>query len=148
MALWISYWLVDNRRVYEMAGEFLGQSTYAFSGEAGMMGIMEESSNIHVSIGDVFSIDDPVQQHYNEGEQPWRVGADNVLGDAHSFWYKLQLWIRSQFERLFEDWTLRPDTIMMGTTDLHKDTNFYAYYDQYPYTISPLSREIISSMQW
>jgi len=142
MALWIAYWLVDRRRVYEMAAETMGQSTYMFSG---MSGVGEGGVSINTSLADVFSITDEPMERYNEGELAHGVGADNVLGDAASFWYRLQLWLRSQFERLFGDFALRADTVVVGQFDLQKDQNFYAFYDQYPYTISPLSREILSS---
>lgn len=145
MALWCAYWLVDRRRIYEYASEMIGQSTFSETGLSGMIGVAENGSSINVNLADVFSITDNPASKFNEGEKSWGVGADNVLGDASSFWYRLQLHIRSQFERLFGDFSLRPDTVIMGVIDLQKDQNFYAFYDQYPYTISPLSREILSS---
>lgn len=145
MALWCAYWLVERRRIYELASEVIGQSTFSGTGDAGMLGILENGSSINVNLADVFSLTDNPQSKFNEGEKSWGVGADNVLGDASGFWYRLQLWIRSQLERLFGDFSLRPDQVIMGVMSLEKDTNFYAYYDQYPYTISPLSREILSS---
>ena len=145
LALWIAYWLVEERRLYELAAETIGQSTFNGSGDAAFVGTGEDGSAITVSIGDVFTITDSEGLENNEGELAWNYGADNVLGDATSFWYRLQLWIRRQVEQLFGDNSLRPDTVMMGEIDLVKDRNFYAYFDNYPYTISPLSREIVSS---
>ena len=147
MACWIAYWLVDQRRLFEMAGEMLGQSTASFTGKNGLIGVQEESSDIRVSIGDVFTLNSPAINQYNRGEEPWRVGADNVLGDANSFWYRLLLWLRDKIEQLYKDYSLRKDNIMVGVIDLQRDTNFYAFYDSYPYTISPLSREILSSFE-
>jgi hypothetical protein len=148
MSLWIAYWLVDKRRLYELAGEIMGQSTFSFSGKSGMIGVSQDGGTIDVNLGDVFRLNDAPTTKFNEGERPAGFGADNVLGDAYSFWYRLQLYIRRQYEMMFGDNALRPDQIMMGTIDLQKDQNFYAYYDQYPYTISPLSREILGSMEW
>lgn len=146
-ALYCAYWLVDNRRMYESAAQALGQTTFSLSGQQGVLGASNVDSDVSIHVGDVFTLNSSRQDGKNTGEEPWRVGADNVLGDANSFWYKLQLWLRSQFERLFGDYSLRPDTVMVGSIDLQKDINFYAYYDSYPYTISPLSREILSSFE-
>lgn len=145
LSLWCAYWLVEERRLYEIAAEALGQSTFSQDGNAALVGIRGDGGSITVQIGDVFTMQDSnVLDYTNEGRFN-AVGSDNVLGDASSFWYRLQLHIRSQVERLFGDFSLRPDEVIMGRVAFEKDTNFYAWYDQYPYTISPLMRGIINS---
>lgn len=146
MVLWTAFYLVDKRRLYEIAADALGQSTFSFSSAEGLMGAGNTGGNVSMKIGDVFSLEDTLQTEYNEGERPWAVGADNVLGDAQTFWYKLQLWIRQNFETLFGDFSLRRNNVLEGRLELSRDQNFYAFYDQYPYTVSPLARDILSSM--
>lgn len=148
MCLWVAWWLVDYRRMYEMAGMSLGQSTFSNTGTNTLIGAYSSNAAVDVTIGDVFRLSEQQNAGNNEGQTPWQVGADNVLGDADTFWYKLQLWIRSTVEQMFGDYSLRKDTVMVGIIDLQVDQNFYAYFDNYPYTISPLSREILSSMEW
>lgn len=148
MSTWIAYWMVNERRMFEMAAEMLGQSTFSFSNQQGIVGVSSTNGTVEMSIGDVFRLTDNTNQDdYNERENPAGIGADNVLGDAKSFWYKLELWLRSLLERLYGDYSLRQDNVMMGNISLEKNQNFYAYFDNYPYTISPLAREVMSSFE-
>lgn len=147
MAMWMAYWLVERRRLYEMAGESLGKSTYSGTGGDTLLGSMDEDSDITVRVGSVFTLATDANKANNESPAPWAIGSDNVLGDATSFWYRIQLWLRSQLERLYGDYSLRVDSMMVGQIDLRNDQNFYAYFDSYPYTFSPLARGILSSWE-
>lgn len=145
VALWTAYQLVDRRRLYELAGKSFNTSTFAFDNEEiSMMSSMESGSEISMSIGDVFSISEGPEAQ-DTTDKLDALGVDNLLGDKNSFWYRLQLWIRDRLEYLFSDYSLRKDSIGVGKITLEKDINFYAYFDSYPYTVSPLSREISTS---
>jgi hypothetical protein len=148
LSLWCAYKLVDNRRVYELSGEFLNQSSLTENGYSGILVDATGSSQVSVNIADVFSVTDNNTDNYNQGELPYRPGADNVLGDAQSFWYRLMLWLRKMVEDDFGDNSLRSATVIEGRLILHKDINFYAYFDSYPYTLSPLVRGLTRSTNW
>ena len=73
-----------------------------------------------------------------------RVGSDNIWGDRYSFWYKLMVYLRDLLETTFGDYSLRKDNVIPGYISLQRELDFRSYYDSYPFTLSPLSRGIIS----
>ena len=151
LVLWCAYQLVDKRRLYEAASEYISQSNYEGMSGAGVVVTGGGSSSIRVNIGDVFTLEEQLGDSFNKNETPNQVGADNVLGDARSFWYRLMLWLRKQIEDIYGDFSLRPNQAFAGTIDLERPLNFYAYFDSYPYYISPLTRRIMdlpSSANW
>jgi hypothetical protein len=143
MALWVAYHIVEKRRLYEQAATAIGQvftdgSDYVGSDLSQSMG-----TTTTTQIGSVFTItEDPSKGFFYEDFN--RVGSDNVLGDRYSFWYKLQLWLRDQIEEMFGDYSLRKNTVFNGYTELVRELDFRSYYDSYPFTLSPLSRGILS----
>lgn len=143
MALWVAYQIVDKRRLYEQAAGSIGQSFTDGSDYVGSDLTQSTGTTTTTQIGSVFTIsEDPSKGYFYEDFN--RVGSDNVLGDRYSFWYKLQLWLRDQLEELFGDYSLRKDNVMMGNVVLTRELDFRSYYDSYPFTLSPLSRGILS----
>lgn len=144
MAIWVSYYLVDKRRMYENAANAVGQSftdgsDYSGSSDASM----GAGTTTTVQIGSVFSItEDPAQGYLYEDFN--RVGSDNVWGDRYSFWYRLMLYLRELLETQFGDYSLRKDNVIPGYISLQRELDFRCYYDSYPFTLSPLSRGILS----
>ena len=142
LVLWVSYHLVDRRRLYENAANAIGQtftdgSDYVGSGTDGV------GSSTTVQIGSVFSItEDPTRGFFYEDFN--RVGSDNVWGDRYSFWFKLMVYLRNLLEQQFGDYSLRPNMVIPGNIELQRELDFRSYYDSYPFTISPLSRGILS----
>lgn len=144
MAIWVSYYLVDKRRLYENAANAIGQS---FTDGSDYTGSTDASIGVGttttVQIGSVFSItEDPSQGFFYEDYN--RVGSDNVFGDRYSFWYKLQLYLRDLLETQFGDYSLRKDNVIPGWISFQRDLDFRSYYDSWPFTLSPLSRGILS----
>jgi hypothetical protein len=142
MAIWVSYKLVERRRLYENAVTHVGETFSDGSNYTAGSGVTLPSSTT-VNIGSVFSITEDVTQGYFY-EDFNRVGSDNTWGDRYSFWYKLMLYLRGLIEEDFGDYSLRKDTVMGGRLNLVRDLDFRAYYDSYPFTLSPLSRGIVS----
>lgn len=142
LAIWVSYYLVDRRRVYENAAGSIGQSftdgsDYTGSGTSGT------PLQTTVQIGSVFTItEDATQGFFYEDFN--RVGSDNVWGDRYSFWYRLMLYLRGLLEEQFGDYSLRKDNVIPGYIQLIREYDFRAYYDSYPFSLSPLSRGILS----
>ena len=144
MALWISYNLVDKRRLYEVAAEYVGLNySDGTVYSTGSKGGTENATETTVQIGSVFSItEDPNNGDLYEDFN--KLGSDNVLGDKHTFWYRLMLYLREKLENEFGDYSLRKDTVISSDSTYHNAINFRAYYDSYPFTLSPLSRNIVT----
>lgn len=144
LAIWVAYQLVEKRRLYESAAGAIGQS---FTDGSDYTGTSEASmgagTTTTVQIGSVFSItEDPKAGYFYEDFN--RVGSDNILGDRYSFWYKLQLYLRDLLETQFGDYQLRKDNVIPGYITLTRELDFRSYFDSYPFTMSPLSRGIVS----
>lgn len=142
LAIWTSYHLVDKRRLYENAANAIGQtftdgSDYTGSSDTGAGKVTT------VQIGSVFNVtEDPSTGFLYEDFN--RVGSDNIWGDRYSFWYKLMVYLRDLLETKFGDYSLRKDNVIPGYISLQRELDFRSYYDSYPFTLSPLSRGIIS----
>lgn len=142
LVIWVSYWIVDKRRVYEMASKKLGLSftdgtDYDSTSDTG------NSMSTTVNIGSVFTI----TENTGDGdisENFYMVGNDNIWGDKYSFWYRLQCYLRDLLEQMFGDYSLRKDQVIEGHVELTRELDFRSYYDSYPFTLSPLSRGIVS----
>lgn len=142
LCIWCAYHIVDKRRLYENASKVIGLTytdgtDYTGSDDDG------NSTQTTVNIGSVFSITENTGDGYFY-EDFNRVGSDNVWGDRYSFWYRLMLWLRSLLEDEFGDYSLRKDNVIPGYISLQRELDFRAYYDSYPFTMSPLSRGILS----
>lgn len=143
LVYWVSYHLVDLRRVYEQAASIMSGIYTDGSNYEGSGGVSSGVTTT-VNIGSVFSIQENPQNGFFY-EDFHRLGSDNIWGDRYSFWYRLLLYLRSKLEEEFEDTSLRKDNVMVSDTILEKPLNFRNYYDSYPFTISPLTRGIIST---
>jgi len=143
LAIWVSYHLVDKRRLYENAAGAIGQS---FTDGSDYEGSNDKGTGLQttVQIGSVFSITESPDSEGFFYEDFNRVGSDNVWGDRYSFWYKLMLYLRGLLEDTFGDYSLRKDNVIPGYISLTRELDFRAYYDSYPFTLSPLSRGILS----
>ena len=143
LAIWVSYHIVEKRRLYEAASSAIGQSFTDGSDYAGSDMSTATGTTTTTQIGSVFTItEDPTKGYFYEDFN--RVGSDNVLGDRYSFWYRLQCWLRDLLETQFGDYSLRKDNVIPGYISLQRELDFRSYYDSYPFTLSPLSRGIVS----
>lgn len=143
LVLKVACWLVDRRRLYELA---LQNLTQTFSDGSAFVTAADTSAteSISVQIGSVFSVTE--NPHSGDLYADFnKLGSDNVLGDKYSFWYKLYLYLRKKLEADFGDYSLRPDTVIVSDMELVNDLNFRAYYDSYPFTITPLLRDVITA---
>lgn len=142
LTIWCAYQLVDKRRMYESAAQSIGQT---YTDGSNYVGSESSKSPLQttVQIGSVFSITENESEGYFV-EDFGRVGSDNIWGDRYSFWYKLMLYLRQLLEESFHDYSLRKDTVIPGNITLLRELDFRSYYDSYPFTLSPLSRGIVS----
>lgn len=142
LAIWVSYYLVDKRRLYENAANAIGQT---FTDGSDYTGSSDTTAGTvtTVQIGSVFNItEDPNTGYFYEDFN--RVGSDNVWGDRYSFWYRLMLYLRDLLETQFGDYSLRKDNVIPGYISLQRELDFRSYYDSFPFSLSPLSRGILS----
>lgn len=142
LAIWVSYYLVDKRRLYENAANAIGQT---FTDGSDYTGSSDTTAGTvtTVQIGSVFNItEDPNTGYFYEDFN--RVGSDNVWGDRYSFWYRLMLYLRDLLETQFGDYSLRKNNVIPGYISLQRELDFRSYYDSYPFVLSPLSRGILS----
>lgn len=142
LAIWVSYYLVDKRRLYENAANAIGQT---FTDGSDYTGSSDTTAGTvtTVQIGSVFNItEDPNTGYFYEDFN--RVGSDNVWGDRYSFWYRLMMYLRDLLETQFGDYSLRKDNVIPGWISLQRELDFRSYYDSYPFQLSPLSRGILS----
>lgn len=144
LTLKVAYWVVDKRRLSEVAAQQVGLtytdgSAYTSSELPG-----STTERITVQIGSVFTLEE--NPHNGELTEKFNVlGSDNVLGDKYSFWYRLSLYLRSKLEEQFEDYSLRPNEVISSDSMLDRfDLNFRSYFDSYPFRFSPISRGIIA----
>lgn len=142
MAIWVAYQMVDKRRLYENASLAISSS---FTDGSDYVGAVADTvpSATSVQIGSVFSISENAAEGFFQ-EDFNRMGSDNIWGDRYSFWYKLMLYLRQLLEETFGDVSLRKSNIIVSSTELVRDLDFRSYYDSYPFTLSPLSRGILS----
>ena len=142
LAIWVSYYLVDKRRLYENAANAIGQT---FTDGSDYTGSSDTTAGTvtTVQIGSVFNItEDPTTQDLYENVA--QVGVDSVWADRFSFWYRLQLYLRELLETQFGDYSLRKNQVIPGYVELRRELDFRSYFDSYPWTLSPLSRGILS----
>lgn len=142
LAIWVSYYLVDKRRLYENAANAIGQT---FTDGSDYTGTSDTTAGTvtTVQIGSVFNItEDPTTQDLYENVA--QVGVDSVWADRFSFWYRLQLYLRELLETQFGDYSLRKNQVIPGYVELRRELDFRSYFDNWPFTLSPLSRGILS----
>ena len=145
MILWCAIKLVDMRRIAELAQSAIG--SMSFSDGTGVIagtGIDAPGLSVQVNIGSVFTLSDDnsvtagyFQEDFN------RIGSDNVLGDKESFWFKLWLSLRAQLESDYQDYYFRESNAMNSQIILERPLNYFSYFDSWPYTWSPYSRNIL-----
>ena len=146
LLLWVSIQCVELRRIAEVA---VLAASLSFSDDNGLLSgtiVPKQTEQVNVNIGSVFSISDDntmTSQYFQEDFN--RVGSDNVLGDKDSFWFKIFLSLRKKLEGQYQDFYFRDDNAIFGQITLDKNTNFLAYYDSYPYTFSPLARNVMTN---
>ncbi len=142
LAIWVSYFLVEKRRMYEAAANSIGQVYTDGSDYVGSI-VDNPANQVSVQIGSVFSITESQTEGFFQ-EDFSRIGSENIWGDRFSFWYKLMCYLRQLLEESFGDYSLRKQNVMTSSIELIRDLDFRSYYDSYPFTLSPLSRGIVS----
>lgn len=153
MSLWSALMQVEERRMSDFAGAlmkgyFSDGSGMVMAGGFNAGNVWNDGDTVNINIGSVFSMQDNAgsgsSQYAGDNTNPARIGADNVLEDWASFWWKLFLWLRDKLEQKFNDFSFRKETGMWTKAVLDKPLNYRTYYDSYPFTLSAITRYILS----
>jgi hypothetical protein len=143
ITLFVAILLVDKRQLADVAslsydGQFTDGTGISIGGDAGI-----GSGNINVTVGSVFNLTEDESTLANYFSEDFnRVGSDNVLGNKTAFLFKLFLHLRNSLESEFNDFYFRKNNVISGKIILEKDLNYRAYFDSYPFTLSPYDRDI------
>lgn len=133
MILWIAYYLVDRRRM-QMA------STMVLIGKADGSGDMCGGSDfkntkidVTTRIGDVYT---EVEREDETGSG--LDGFTSLWGDKYGYLTKLQLYIRSRFEKMFNDFSLRDDVMISQSFRMEKTWQNDAWIDTHGWSYDTL----------
>jgi len=147
LQLFTAIMIVEFRRFSEYANVLFGGEIYSDgSGELlrGDIGTQYSGDSIDVSIGTVFNLRDNLDdsRDNNKFDKDLSLpGSSNPIGDD-GFWYRLWVWLISMLEDEYKDYSFRRETGMWGLVTLTKDLNYRAYFDSFPFTLSPFERGI------
>jgi hypothetical protein len=137
LAHYTAYHCVFARRVQEFMAKSIDQQMTSEGISSGISGSTDNV--ISVSIGNIqISSNGGATTDIRKAE---KIGSQNTLGDDGSAWYRLQLHLRDTIEQRFMDFSLRPQEMMMGEIILEIGINERTYFDSYPYTLSPFTRQ-------
>ena len=125
---WVAYWLVDIRRsALALYTATTGGTTSASSSSVGI----DTMKDVTVRVGDVFTITER-QQPQADGQK----GFTTLWGDKDSYWTRLQLYLRMQFEKLFNDFSLRDDVLRSSNFTIDKNWSPFAHVDTFDFSAS------------
>ena len=147
--IWAAAKLVNERRLNESASEMIGEQFSDGSGYGGALNggtTGPGSNNITIGIGDAIKITEDGGSGYFDKNFA-AIGSENVLGDKYSFWFKLFLSLRERLELEYGDFSLRTSNVMVTDTVLDRPEALRAYFDSYPFTLSTITRGIITKIK-
>lgn len=124
ICFWVAYWLLDVRRssVALYGAMYSETSTGASSATVGV----DTMRDVTVRVGEVFTITDR-QQPASDAQK----GFSALWGDKDTYWTRLQLYLRQQYEKLFNDFSLRDDVMRSSNFILEKNWSPFAHVDTF-----------------
>lgn len=135
MVLWVAFHLLEKRRMNQASADFLKQQ----NSEA--LDVCDDkvaniTQQVTTRVGDSFTI---VEQETDTG-----LGFEDfsaLWGDKYAYLTKLQLYIRTRYEQLFGDFSLRESTVNSTSVVMEKYWQPYAYVDTH--TLSELTTDVL-----
>ncbi len=131
VAYWVAYYLIDKMRM-----NFAAVDNINGLNSAGLINTSEETIT---SVGDVFKT---IEKNTDGTDGKGMLGFTSFWGDKYSYYTKLQLWIREQYERMFKDFSLRDDAMICQTFSIEKTWEPFAYIDSM--RKSPYAKDIFT----
>lgn len=134
LIFWVAYHLIDRKRMnYASTAEMI---RLAQGGDPNGGDLKNTEQTITTRIGETFI----VVEKESEGGKGMD-GFTSLWGDQYSYLTKMQLWIRDRFERMFNDYSLRDDTMRSSTFVVEKP------WMPYTWTQNWLSHSTIDILQ-
>lgn len=132
MVLWCSYMLLEEKRKNYATNRVLNEGLDT-EDDSGMRNYLQ---TINSKTGDSFSVTE------NEVVGKDEDGFTALWGDKYSFYAKLQLFIRTKFEKLFKDYSLRDNVAVSINVPLDTHWSPFAYVNTKG--LSSVSKDILS----
>lgn len=133
MILWVSFWLIDTRRMHLQTASFLRGEIEETGGEGKLVNTL---SKVEMNIGDTFKVTE-MEEHDGQAA----ADITNLWGDRYSYLAKLQIYIRNRLEKLFGDYSLRDNQVISAKAYSEKNWAPYSYVDTNG--LSKISRDIL-----
>jgi len=138
MILWVAYYLVDKKRMnYASVSEMIrlqnGSSGEGCSNDNQFKNV---ETSVTTRVGEVFSV--------TEKDAETGKGLDGFTdywGDKFGYFTKLQLYIRSMFEKQFQDYSLRDDCMISQSFSMEKNWTNSAWIDTH--NLSNFTQDIL-----
>lgn len=132
---WVAYWLIDVRRSsIALYNSVYAKSSSGYSSESPSTIGLDVLEDVTVRVGDVFTITQRQQQPQSSGGS--MSGFNTVWGDRDSYWSRLQVYLRTQYEKLFGDFSLRDDVLRSSNFIIDKNWSPFAYVDTFDFSES------------
>lgn len=149
LALWIAYFVVEDRRVAEAASNMM-EIRFTNAPDDFCEGFTSFSSttpnvDVAMAISDVFHLSDN-EQKISMSKDVSKLGVENMFGD-NGFWWRYQNYLRLMLEREFGDYSLRTPNMYQSQITLSGETKIYEWYQAHPYQIYQFPDSLLGGTQ-
>lgn len=121
LILWVSFYLIDKRRMQMASTKFLINRA---NGDSCGGELKNKNIDVTVRVGEVYTENERTEEDGNGLK-----GFTSLWGDKYNYFTKLQLYIRSRFEKMFNDYSLRDDAMITQSFTLEKHWQGDAWVD-------------------
>lgn len=139
LILWVAYYMVDKKRMfYASTAEMIRLQSEQDGGLGCSSDGQLKNSEVSITtrIGEVFSVTEK-DADTGKGFE----GFTDFWGDKFGYFTKLQLYIRSMFEKQFQDYSLRDDCMITQTFTMEKQWQLSAWIDTHD--LSSFTRDVL-----
>ena len=138
MILWVAYYLIDKKRMnYASVSEMIRlQNGSSGDGCTNDSQFKNVDTSITTRVGEVFSVTEK-DAETGKGFD----GFTDFWGDKFGYFTKLQLYIRSMFEKQFQDYSLRDDCMISQSFSMEKTWQTSAWIDTFD--LSDFTRDVL-----
>ena len=125
LIFWVSYWLIDRKRMLYASAKNLISTA---NGDCGV-DLVNKVVTTTTRIGEVFTENETVEADGSGAD-----GFTALWGDKYGYLTKLQLYIRTKYENLFGDYSLRDDSARVSSFSISKVWQNDAWIDTLGYS--------------
>jgi len=110
LTLWVSFYLVEMKRMI-FASSDAYKDPYGYSDKS----FMSSDKTINTQVGTAFTVTENQKSDGKDAE-----GFTSLWGDSESYMSKHQIYIRTRFEKMFKDFSLRDNTGISTNIPMYK----------------------------